>query len=163
VAVTLEEVAQMAAESTPKKRGPKSRHSGMWVKGDVRLTSKANRYPALKKAQEMAETHVEACVDLFAEILNDAKAPRKERMEAGRELLNRAVGTPVSMSVHKDLTERSEGTTTGEAAAPAALDNAALRHFILTRIQSGDNSLRLNNTFTPDDDNVIDVELDEDQ
>jgi hypothetical protein len=156
VAVTLEEAAQLTAHTEPKKRGPKARHSGMFVKGDVRLTTqRANRYPALRQAQKMAEQHVQASIGLFAEILNDDKAPRKERMEAGRELLNRAVGTPVSMSVHKDLTDKSDGTTLSEQARdPRSLADAE----IIALIQQALSPPRLNHV---DDDDIIDVHVED--
>jgi len=154
-----------------KKRGvvKGSRHSGMFQKGtganrDARICTQPHKAGAvIAKAQEIASEHLEDALHFLVAVMNDPSQPVKARIDCSIHLLSRSVGTPVSMSVHKDLTEEG-GESKQEAlkslsggATPATLTDEELLQIIQSSLPPTEEIIEANvNAVTVEQDTTND-------
>jgi hypothetical protein len=103
------------AEITIKrKRGPKSRHSGMFSGGpDSRRHVTGPYAPAVKKSfQQAIGEHVETAVAVLTACMEDNQAPWKERQAAACLVLAHAVGSPVSRVQLQEVSSTGSDSST---------------------------------------------------
>ena len=91
----------------PKKRGPKSRHGGMFTKNDPRICRNKNaREPIIAKAQRLASESLDESLTLLVNMMRDDTRSDRTRFDCAVYLISRAAGSPVSVSVLADIGSR---------------------------------------------------------
>ena len=137
--------AEMSIEGVVlhRKRGVKKgqRHSGMFTKGkgamrDPRINVE-KPLAVVQQAQRLGAENLDAAFALLVTVMNDPTQPVKTRVDCSVHILNRAAGTPVSMSIHQELTDNNTDTpnTPRLAAVPASLTDDQLLAVIQSQIK----------------------------
>ncbi len=82
----------------------------MYVKNDSRLKGVVRRTQEtlMMKAQRIAGDNLPDCLKYLAKVMNDDNESTRDRVNAVKHLLDRAIGQPVSLSIMQDLTEGPE-------------------------------------------------------
>ena len=116
-----------------RKPGPKpgQRHPGQWKPGQSGNPSgRPKKSPEMKDLERRCRESAEDALRLLLELVNDEDAPRRDRLYAAREILDRGFGKPVDRQAVLNLTGPSEGAATLsrqqlEAIAAGALEQEA--------------------------------------
>ena len=99
----------------PRKPGPKSRHSGMFVKGDPRINcgGRPRKSPQVKALEALCRELTDDAVDVLRDAMTNPKAPLRDRMAAALAILDRGHGKPVD---RQQLMTLDIGAIGGQAA-----------------------------------------------
>lgn len=113
-----------------RKPGPKpgSRHPGMWKPGQSGNPSgRPKKSPEMKDLERRCRESAEDALALLLEMVNDASAPRRDRLYAAREILDRGFGKPIDRQAVLNMSGPTDGAqaltrTQLEAIAAGALE-----------------------------------------
>jgi len=107
-------------------------------KGGRPKGSSAPTIRAVLKARLMFEKHAEDALAVMVHILNDSDAEDAVRLKAANDILNRAYGTPVSVSLqHKIVSEdRESPISTGAISSAGTAELQALAQTLARFIES---------------------------
>jgi hypothetical protein len=116
------------AESLPKRRGVKvgTVHSGSFKKGyDPRRSVPAERRNLLQEVSIAASGHATDAIEFLAKVYANGEEEMKFRLQAASMLLDRGVGSAVSMQVHRQIVEPSSGQIGGQNGQIPALGSSS--------------------------------------
>lgn len=150
-----------AVEALPKRRGlkPGQRHSGQFRKGfdPKRGQNGPARRSLLEEVSTAAAEHAEGAIAFLADTYKNSEANLKLRIVCAQELLSRGCGTPVSMQVHKMITEDGQEAGKGRMHQLASLPSVSLSDAELTEFLVGTKAQRVNAAY----DDIEDAQFEE--